>query len=117
MNEHRLGDNVFNPESGIERRKRILKDDLQITAHAPHFSRGRGQQIATLEQNTAGRGLNETQDQASESALARAGFAHEAKRLADANVEGYVVYGAGLAPEDFGEVTDFYECHGFPNYA
>ena len=38
MNAQRLSDDLLNPESRIERRKRILKDNLHITAQLSHLA-------------------------------------------------------------------------------
>src|ERR1700675_1417378 len=73
--------------------------------------------------NGARSGLDEAEDEASERALAGAGFADQAERFAFMDVEGDIVYGADFAHaaaaerrfgeiENLGQVADFNESHG-----
>ena len=63
MNDERFSNDVFHSHPGIERAERILKDDLHIAAKAAHFVIVRREQVTTIEANTAGGGLNQTQHQ------------------------------------------------------
>ena len=91
MNYERLSDHVFDPEARIERGEGILKNNLQIPAHSSHFPAASRQQVAALESHLARSRLDQSKDQASECALARTGFSHEAQRFSGVNVERDVV--------------------------
>ena len=82
MNDQRLGDDVFDAEAWIERGEGILKNDLHVAAQAAHFAAAGGQQIAAFEADAAGGGLDQAQNQASQRALAGAGFADQAESFA-----------------------------------
>ncbi len=75
------------------------------------ISRAAGrEQIGVLETDASGRRLDQAQDEASQRALAGAGFAHQAKRFAGVDVERNVIDRADLA-EDFGQVANFEKGH------
>ena len=97
MNDQGLGDDVFYAVAGIEGGEGILENDLHVAAEAAHFAAGGGEQVATIEAHAAGGGLDEAKDEASESALARTGFANQAESFSGVNVEGDVVDGAYFA--------------------
>src|SRR2546425_1469002 len=70
VNNQRLGDHIFDAHARIERAEWILKNDLHVAAKLLHCAvRGR-EQIAAIETNTAGGRLNQSQNQASQRALA-----------------------------------------------
>ena len=92
-----LGDDVFDPEAGIERGEGILKDDLHIAAQAAHFTGAGGEQVAAFETDAARSRLDQAQQQASERAFARTRFADQAESFAGVNVERNIVDGAHFA--------------------
>ena len=97
MNDQRLGDDVLHPKARVQRRERILKDDLHVAAQTTHFGRAGREQIASLEVNTARSGLDEPQNQSAERAFARAGFANQAECFAWLDVERNIVDCAYIA--------------------
>ena len=70
-----LGDDVFDSQAGIEGAEGILKDDLHVAAEAAKFGVARGEQIVTVEADTAGSGFDEAEDDAAEGAFSGTGFA------------------------------------------
>jgi hypothetical protein len=121
MDDERLGEDVFDAEAWVEGAEGILKDDLHVAAEGAEFGAGCGKDIGAIEMNTAGGGLDEAEDEATESAFAGAGFADEAEGFAGVNVEGDVVDGADFgvtvgragAEGGFGEVERFCEIADF----
>ena len=122
MNEERLRNDVLDAEAGIERAKGILKNDLHVAAEAAHFGASSGEQVVPFEMDAAGSGLDEAEDEASESAFAGTGLADQAESFAGFDGERDVVdgadFGVGMASEerfaervDFGEIADFDEGH------
>ena len=122
MNDQGLGDDVFDAIAGVEGGEGVLEDDLHVAAEATHFAAAGGEQIAAVEAHAAGGGLDEAKDEASESALARTGFADQAESFSGVNVERNVVDGAHLAAgfaaegrfgmrENLGQVADFDQGH------
>ena len=123
MKNERLGDHVLYPEARVKRTERVLEDDLHIAPNTPQFGGVRLQQIDALEEDRARSRLDETEDEASQRTLARAGFTNQAQRLAFMNVEGNIVDGANLTHaaaaerrfgqiENLGQVADFKQGHG-----
>ena len=79
-------------------------------------------QIDAVEQNDAGSGLDQPEDQASQRAFAGARFAHQAQRFAFLDVERNIVHGANFTGtaaakcrfgeiENLGQVADFEQRH------
>src|SRR5712692_9863515 len=93
MDDERLGNDVFHSHSGIERAERVLKDDLHVTAKAAHLVMVGRQQVATIEADTAGGGLNQTQHQAAQRTLARPRFTDQAESFAGLDVQRDIVDG------------------------
>ena len=108
MDDQRFGDDVFYSEARVERGEGILKDDLQVAAQAAYFGAARRKQIGVLETDAARGGLDQAEDEASQSAFAGAGFADETERLAGVDVERDIIDRADLA-EDFGQVAKIRE--------
>ena len=81
--------------------------------------------VCAVEDDAPDVGLDEAEDEASEGALAGAGFAHQTERFTGLNVERDVVDGADFSSfvasrsaergfgeiEDLGQVADFDEAH------
>ncbi len=122
MNDQGLGDDIFHAKARVERGERILKNNLQVAAQAAHFAPAGGEQIASFEADRARSGLDQAKDEASQRALARAGFADEAERLSGMNVERNIIdcadFSARLAAkrrlavrEDLRQVADFKQRH------
>lgn len=111
MDDQWLRDDVLHPVTGIEGGKRILENDLHIAPEAAHFTGTGGEQVAAFEMNIAGGGFNQAQDQATQRALSRSGFSHQAEGLARLDVERDVIDRADVAREDLDEVSDFEQWH------
>src|SRR5215471_5307899 len=107
VDNQRLGDDVLYPEARIQRRERILKDDLQVAPETSHLTGRCGQKIASLEVDISPSGLNEPKNQASKRALARSRFSYQAERFAGLNVEGNVVDSPDVGGEDLCKISDF----------
>src|SRR6516225_1716518 len=75
VDDKRLGDDVFDSQSRVERAEGILKNDLQVAAEPAELGVSGGEQVVTVEVDAAGGGLDEAQDEAAEGAFARTGFA------------------------------------------
>ena len=69
VNYKRLADDVFHSQAGIERTERVLKNNLHVAAEAAHFAAAGGEQVASLEVNTARTRLDQSKDQPAECAL------------------------------------------------
>ena len=112
MNDQGFRDDLFDGEARVERGEGILKNDLQVAAQAAHFGAAGGEQVASIEPDAAGGGLDQAEDEASERAFARAGFADQAKRFAGMDVKRNAVDGADFAVRiDLRKVADFDERH------
>jgi hypothetical protein len=70
MNDRRLTQNIAHSHAGIERAERILKNDLHVAAQAAQFTGAGGQQVMTIEPKAARSGLDQTQRQPAQRALA-----------------------------------------------
>ena len=103
MNDQRLSNDVFHAKARIERRERILKNNLQIAAQPAHVPAASRQQVAPFKANRSRSRLNQSQNQSSQRALARARLANQSQRLAGLNVERNLIHSsdftAGFPPE------------------
>lgn len=122
MNLERLGDDILDSKTGIKGGERILKNDLQVAAQPPQFAGIRREQVPACKHDRAGRGFDQAEDQASQRALAGAGFADQTEGLAGVNIERNVINCSHLAVrfpaecgfalrESFAEVTNFNQRH------
>src|SRR6185437_13672105 len=87
----------------IERRIRILKDDLHLAAQRAQRLAGEREHILPIEAHLARRGLDEAQNAPARGGLAAPRLAHESQRLARRNVERDAIDGlhrAGVPPEE-----------------
>jgi hypothetical protein len=99
-----------------------LKDDLHVAAKAAHFPMVCRAEVVTLEVDTAGRRLNQTQHQPAQGALARTRFANQTKSFAGLDIQRDIVDSPKFTfraatkngfskREDFGEIANFEQGH------
>ena len=89
----RLSDDLAHRLPRVERRVRILEDHLHLAPQRPHLARGELRDVAPVEANRSGGGLEQLQHQARGRRLAAARLADDAQRLAAANAERHVLDG------------------------
>ena len=82
-----FADDLPDAHARIERRVRVLEDDLHLAAHLAHRRRVQRQQLAPLEGDAAAGRLDEPDKAAPERRLAATRFADQPNRLAVVNVE------------------------------
>ena len=68
--------------AGVQRRERVLEDDLHFLSQMPHLARIISEDTLALKKNVAARGLLQPQDEPSQGGLTASGLAHQAKCLA-----------------------------------
>ena len=78
----------------VERRERILKDDLHLPPQRAQSGRIEREHVRAVERDLAGRRLDETKNGPAGGRLAAARLADEAERLAALHVEGDAIDGA-----------------------
>ena len=95
----RLGNGRTDPQPGIQRRKRILKDHLQ-PAGIPCViaARHAGQYGFTVEKDFPARRRKKPHSHARQCRLAAPGLAHQAERLAATYGKRYAIHCANFAP-------------------
>jgi hypothetical protein len=74
---HRLDDDLADGEARIQRRVRVLEDDLDAAAIGHHLALGEAQQVLALEQHLAAGGVVQAHEREAHGGLARARLAHE----------------------------------------
>ena len=95
---HRLTDDLAHGHTGLQRGEGILKDDLHLRAHIPHFLVREGIHVLTVKQHlTAGLFAGQTQDGAAGGGLATAGLAHQTHGSTTLEVKGDAVHGLHMA--------------------
>jgi hypothetical protein len=82
-----LADDLAHGHVRVQRRVRILKDDLHAAAERAELLLGHLRDFPAVEEDAPRGGLDEAEDRAAERALSAARLAHEAERLAAADVE------------------------------
>src|SRR5436853_7563984 len=87
VNDPGLADHVEDAHSGIERGKRVLKDDLHIAAQTAQLCSRRVQNTTTIEADSPRRRLNKLQQHSSQSSLAASGLAHQTQSLTGKNIQ------------------------------
>jgi hypothetical protein len=103
VDDQRLGDDRPHGHARIQRRIRILKDDLHVPADAAQVAGVEVEHVLPFELDGAGGRLDEPEDAAPDGGLPRSRFAHEAERLASSDAEADAVDGFDVgddAPED-----------------
>ncbi len=91
-----LGDALTHRAAGIERRERILEDDLHLLAQCLEIGAFGVGEIGALEGDVAVGGIEEPDEQAPQRRLPAPRLADEADRLTFPDVEGHVVDGANV---------------------
>src|SRR4051812_14119223 len=114
----RLGDRTANGEPRIERRVRVLEDDLQFAAQRPQLLPGHPDQLGSVVLDGARARLDQLEHTSAERRLARSALADQADRLTPADRQRHVGHGLdqsfgdphalGTADgEDLDELFDF----------
>ncbi len=93
----RLADDVADGHARVERRKRILKDDLHLSAQMAQLRARAIQDVAAVEPHFTARRRQQTQDDAADRRLPRAGLADEAERFARSDCKVDAVDGFDVA--------------------
>ena len=93
----RLLDDRADAHPRVERRVRILKDDLEVPARAAELAARQRAHVHVLDADLAGGRLDQPQQAAPGRRLAAAGLADQAERLARRDRERHVVDGANTA--------------------
>ena len=97
MNAERLGDDLANGHPRVQRRVRVLEDDLDVTSYGPHLSALVCGDVRPVENDPPGSRLDQLDERASKGRLPAAGLAHDPERLAALDGEVDAVDGAHLA--------------------
>ena len=120
MNHERLFDDVAGAHARVERRVRILKDDLHVPPRLTHLRARQLKDVPAPEQDLAGRRLDQAEHAAAGRALAAARLADEIEHLALVNREAHAVDGCddgrsrpeAMPPDEvLDEVPDLEERH------
>src|SRR5262249_37989009 len=97
VHAERLRDDLPHGHARVERRVRVLKDDLQLPAHFAHPPSGEARDVLPVEDDLSVGRLEELDHGAAERRLSAAGLADEAERLPRAQREIDAVDGVHLA--------------------
>ncbi len=89
----RLGDDIKHPHVGVQGRKGVLEDHLDVGPHGGHLALGQLGQILALEQHLAVGGIQQTDDGVAQGGLAAARLAHHAQGLPLFQREAHIVHG------------------------
>jgi hypothetical protein len=96
VHDERLGNDLPDGHAGVEAAGGVLEDDLHVAPEAAEPGRARSDDVHAIEDDRAGRGLDEAQDRPPDSGFARARLAHQTEGLAGGKVEGNAVHGPDL---------------------
>ena len=91
VQHQRLGQGLAHRHSRVQRRVRVLEDDLQVAPLGAQRASVECGQILAVKANAAGAGCDQPQHQAAQRGLAAARFADHAQRLAGRQREGDAV--------------------------
>ena len=83
----RLGDDLAHRHPRVQRRVRVLEDDLDVASDRTHLAARKRCDVLAVEDDPAGRRLEELDDGSAERRLAAAGFTDDPERLATAHRE------------------------------
>ena len=97
VDTERLGDDLANRHPGVQRRIRVLEDDLDVARTGRICFRLNARDVRALEDDLAFRRLRELDDRAAERRLAAARLADDAERLTPQDAEVHPVHRAHLA--------------------
>ena len=78
VDDQRLGDDRADGHARVQRRVRVLKDDLHVPPHPPHVAGVKLQDVGAFELDASRGRVDEPEDAAPDGGLARARLAHEA---------------------------------------
>src|SRR6185295_4521389 len=92
-----LGDDIAGPHARIERRERVLEDDLHALAQGPQLGLAEPGELLALEPDAARRWLDQAQDGAPDRGLAAPRFADQADGFGRADRETDIVDGVHMA--------------------
>src|SRR4029077_14408876 len=96
VDQERFAGDVANGHSRVERRVRILEDDLHLAADLAHLTALEARDVPAVEDDLPGRGLCQLDQRAREGGLATAGLPHEPDRLPGLNGQIYAVDGVDV---------------------
>src|SRR5690606_41101518 len=85
--QQRLGHRVADARAGVERRERVLEDDLNAPAELLQLPPPDVDDVLTVELDLARSGLQKLDEHPPQRSLAAAGLTHEANGLTPADVE------------------------------
>src|SRR3954468_20081324 len=91
VHAQRLADDVAGRHARIERRERILKDDLHLPSVGAQLRLGEMRDIRAVDLDLPRSRLDQPQDRATNGGLAAAGLAHQRERLAGADRERHAI--------------------------
>ena len=97
VHDQRLRDDVADGHPRVERRVRILEDDLHVAAQFPDLASRQFRQLLAHEPHRAARRLDQLEDAVAGCRLPGAGLADEAERLALGDLEADAVDGLDRA--------------------
>ena len=97
MNDEGLADDVADGHPRVERRVRILEDDLHLPADLAHLAALEARDVAAVEEDLARRGLRQLDQRARQGRLAAARLADEAERLSGLDGQVDAVDGVDLS--------------------
>ena len=91
VDEQREGDDLLDRLALVQRRVRVLEDDLHLATQPAELPRGNREHVLRIEVDLARRGPVEPEQQPGERRLPRAGLADETERLSAREHERHVV--------------------------
>ena len=91
VQHQRLGENLADGHARVERRERVLEDQLHLAAQGAEGGLAQGGDIVAVEDDAAGGRLDQPHHEPPDRRLAAAGLADERQRLAGAEHEGHAV--------------------------
>src|SRR5262249_6171017 len=103
VNLEGLTDDIAGALARIERRERVLENDLQLPAVRPEFGLAEARDVMAVEPDGPSRRLDQAHDGAPHRGLAAARLADEPQRLAGADREAHAVHGV----DDAGRGTQY----------
>jgi hypothetical protein len=92
VNDERLPHRGPDAHARVQRRVRILEDDLKVSSGAAKLGRRQRPHVHVLEDDLAGRGFDEPQDAPARRRLPRTGFTDQAEGFARLDVKRHVIH-------------------------
>jgi hypothetical protein len=98
VDQQPLGDDVAHRHARVQRRVRVLEDDLHVAAQRLQLVAAQVEDILAVEKDRAFSGWDQAQDGARDGGFAAAGFPHQAEGFALAHGEADIIH--RLDPRD-----------------